>query len=234
MDTTYASTQFYNHLLQIPNWQDLPLGMAAQRIQRGAFPDAYAKWGDDAITLVNSVGPTVTGMVQADFTQWLSTCGAFGGDGQAGGGSISLPPGFALPPNTPTAIVVAINWALAQLGTPYAFGGDCTDSHSGNPAHECDCSSLTMMAYKTAATTIPRTAAEQSRAGTPVHSPAQLLPGDLLFIPGSDGTANAPGHVGLYIGQGLLVQSPHTGGHVKITRLSAWISDLVGMRRIVN
>jgi len=172
-------------------------------------------------------------MVPTDFVQWLGACSAFGVDGQPGGDSVPLPPGFTLPPTTPPTVVTAINWALTQLGTPYAFGGDCTAAHSGDPAHECDCSSLTMMAYKTAGIAIPRTAAKQSHAGTPVYSPAQLLPGDLLFIPGSDGTASSPGHVGLYIGQGLLVQSPHSGDHVKITQFSNWTSELVGIRRIV-
>jgi cell wall-associated NlpC family hydrolase len=90
-----------------------------------------------------------------------------------------------------------------------------------------------MMAYEAAGITIPRTAAKQSQAGTPVYNPAQLQPGDRLFIPGSDGTASSPGHVGLYVGQGLLVQSPHTGDHVKLTQLSNWTSQLVGIRRIV-
>jgi cell wall-associated NlpC family hydrolase len=234
LDPVYAATQFYHHLLNTPHWQDLPVTDAAQKVQKSPFPEAYAKWEDDAIMLVNAVGPALTGMVPADFVQWLGTCSAFGGDGQSGGDSIPLPPGFTLPPTTPAAIVTAIEWALAQLGTPYAFGGDCTASHSGDPAHECDCSSLTMMAYDAAGITIPRTAAQQSHAGTPIYDPAQLLPGDLLFIPGSDGTASSPGHVGLYIGQGLLVQSPHTGDYVKVTQLSNWIPTLVDMRRIVS
>ena len=234
LDPAYAATQFYHHLLNITNWQDLPLTDAAQRVQRSAYPDAYAKWEDDAVMLVNAVGPGLTGMAPADFVQWLGTCSAFGGDGQPSGDSIPLPPGFTLPSSTPPAIVIAINWALAQLGTPYAFSGDCTDPHSGNPAHECDCSSLTMMAYKAAGITIPRTTAKQSQVGTPVYSPDQLLPGDLIFIPGSDGTTRPPGHVGLYVGDDLLVQSPHTGDHVKITPLSNWTSEVVAIRRIVN
>jgi len=232
LDPVYATTQFYNHLVHVANWQNLPLTVAAQKVQKSAYPDAYAKWEQDALILVNTVGPGLTGLVPADFTQWLNTCSAFGGDGQHGGDNVPLPPGFTLPPATPPAVVTAISWALAQLGTPYAFGGDCSAAHSGNPAHECDCSSLTMMAFNAAGISIPRTAAAQSRVGVPVHDPTQLLPGDLLFIPGSDGSASAPGHVGLYLGQGLLVQAPHTGDHVKITRLSAWKSDLVDMRRI--
>jgi cell wall-associated NlpC family hydrolase len=234
LDPAYAATKFYKRLIQVANWQNLPLTVAAQDVQRSAYPDAYAKWEDDAFMLANFVGPDVTGMMPADFTQWLDTCTAVGGDGQSSGDSVPLPSGFALPPSTPPAVVTAVLWALAQLGTPYAFGGDCSDSHGGNPSYECDCSSLTMMAYRQAGLVIPRTAADQSHVGVGVNGVSQLLPGDLLFIPGSDGTASSPGHVGLYIGQGLLVQSPHTGDHVKITQLSNWASGLAGMRRIVN
>ena len=169
-----------------------------------------------------------------DFTQWLSTCTALGGDGQPGSDSVPLPPGFTLPPNTPPAIVAAIGWALAQLGTPYAFGGDCTNAHSGNAAHQCDCSSLVEGAYWAGGISLPPTTDGQQYAGTAVTSLADMLPGDLIFIPGSDGTMNDPGHVGLYIGQGLLVQAPHTGDVVKISKASAWANQVAKIRRIVK
>jgi murein DD-endopeptidase MepM/ murein hydrolase activator NlpD len=52
MDPQYASTVFYERLLQVPDWEDLPLTEAAQQVQRSAYPDAYAKWEDDATALV--------------------------------------------------------------------------------------------------------------------------------------------------------------------------------------
>jgi hypothetical protein len=39
-----AATAFYDRLTQIPGWQALPLTVAAQDVQRSAYPDAYAKW----------------------------------------------------------------------------------------------------------------------------------------------------------------------------------------------
>lgn len=158
-----------------------------------------------------------------------------GGDGATGAG-VSLPPGYALPASTPPAIVAAIAWALAQRGTPYAYGGDCTAPHSGDPAHECDCSSLVQAAYRAGSVSLPRTTREQVHAGTPVASLADLRPGDLIFIPGSDGTMANPGHVGLAIGSGLLVQAPHTGDVVKISRVfgtSGWADQVTAIRRIV-
>lgn len=42
------------------------------------------------------------------------------------------------------------------------------------------------------------------------------MPGDLVFFAGSDGTMTAPGHVGVVIGQGLVIVAPFTGEDVGI------------------
>jgi hypothetical protein len=52
LDPRYAATAFYRHLLKVPGWQTLPLTVAAQAVQRSAFPDAYAKWEQPATDLV--------------------------------------------------------------------------------------------------------------------------------------------------------------------------------------
>jgi hypothetical protein len=217
-DPVYASNKFYDKLLTIPGWEQLPLTEAAQRVQVSAFPDAYAKHEADATALVAlSVG---------------MYGGCTGGDGMSGAGE-QLPPDFTLPVDTPLPVGIAIWWALAQLGTPYTFGGDCTDPHSGNPAHQCDCSSLVQQAYRAGGISLPRVTDDQQHAGTPVASLGDIRPGDLIFIPGANGTMADPGHVGLYIGQGLLVQAPHTGDVVKITNVSAWANQIATIRRIV-
>ncbi|CAM5258330.1 Heavy metal transporter OS=Streptomyces tendae OX=1932 GN=GUR47_15180 PE=4 SV=1 [Streptomyces tendae] len=48
MDPAYSAGLFYDHLVEIPGYLDLPLTDAAQRVQRSAFPDAYAKHEPDA------------------------------------------------------------------------------------------------------------------------------------------------------------------------------------------
>lgn len=42
MDPVYAANAFYDALVQVPGYQDLPITVAAQTVQRSAFPDAYA------------------------------------------------------------------------------------------------------------------------------------------------------------------------------------------------
>jgi hypothetical protein len=51
MDTTYASTAFYNALMKVANWQSLPLTVAAQDVQHSAYPDAYAGHQQEAEVL---------------------------------------------------------------------------------------------------------------------------------------------------------------------------------------
>ena len=51
-DPVYASTKFYQALQQVPNWQNLPVTVAAQKVQHSAFPGAYAKWEPLADELV--------------------------------------------------------------------------------------------------------------------------------------------------------------------------------------
>ena len=91
--------------------------------------------------------------------------------------------------------------AQKYLGVPYLWGG--TD-----PAQGLDCSGLVQDVYSDVGISLPRTSQEQATVGTPVSSLAEAQPGDLVFFPGSDGTASAPGHVGIYIGNGEMIDAP--------------------------
>ena len=229
LDPVHASNAFYDHLIKIDNWQTLPLTQAAQKVQRSAYPDAYAKWE----TLATELASQFAVEQPSNPTDPDAGCDD-DGDGQPTGGDVDLPNGITLPAGTPTTIVTAIAWALAQRGTPYHFGGDCTNPHAGIPAHQCDCSSLMQQAYRAAGINIPRTTLDQVHAGAAVTNIAALAPGDLVFIPGSNGTRSVPRHVGMYIGQGLIVQAPHTGDVVKISTLSSWQKQISAIRRIVG
>ncbi|MFI6762342.1 hypothetical protein ACIBF5_24725 [Micromonospora sp. NPDC050417] len=54
-DPTYAATAFLSNLKQVDGWQDLPLTVAAQKVQVSAFPDAYAQWENQAAHIVQDV-----------------------------------------------------------------------------------------------------------------------------------------------------------------------------------
>ncbi|MGF1652349.1 MAG: C40 family peptidase [Actinomycetales bacterium] len=216
-DPHYATGAFYDALLRVPGWQDLELTEAAQAVQRSAHPDAYGRWEADATALV--------AVVTGGYGQCV------GGDGMSVD-AVALPPGYTLPAGAPPGVRAAVAWALAQLGSPYSYGGDCTAAHSGDPARQCDCSSLVQQAYAHAGVTLPRTTEHQQHTGTPVPR-GDLSPGDLVFIPGGNGTPTDPGHVGLYIGDGLVLHAPHTGDVVKLTPLTAWEPEISTIRRVI-
>jgi cell wall-associated NlpC family hydrolase len=227
MDPVYAARSFYLRLAQVPDWQTMPVTVAAQTVQHSAFPDAYAQWQGDATDLAASFAGTSGSLAGTS-----ATCQVLDSDVAVPAGA-GVPRGFRLPAGTPAAVAVAIRFAFAQLGTSYYYGGTCTDAHSPDVTLHCDCSSLVQMSYHAAGITLPRTTYQQVYEGTPVYSLASLRPGDLVFIPGSDGTAANPGHVGMYVGDSLVIEAPHTGVDVQLSPLSQWVSSIVAMRRIV-
>ena len=87
-----------------------------------------------------------------------------------------------------------------------------------------DCSGLTQYVWRQAGVSIPRVAADQDAWTIPVPL-SQLLPGDLVFYGQTD-----IHHVGIYIGDGLMINAPHTGTVVQVS--SIWWSDLAGFGRV--
>ena len=114
-----------------------------------------------------------------------------------------------------------IAYAEAQLGKPYQWGATGPDAF--------DCSGLTMMAYRAAGITIPRTSQQQWAYGPRIPA-SQARPGDLVFFAGSDGTMTAPGHVGIVTGPGTMIDAPYTGQVVREESFSG-STDLVGFTR---
>ena len=104
-------------------------------------------------------------------------------------------------------VATAIAYAEQQLGKPYLWGGTGPDAF--------DCSGLVMMAYRAAGIDIPRTSQQQWIYG-PRVSASQAEPGDLVFFAGADGTRTAPGHVGLVIGGGLMIEAYATGFPIRV------------------
>jgi peptidoglycan DL-endopeptidase CwlO len=105
--------------------------------------------------------------------------------------------------------------ALAQRGKSYVYGGAGPDTF--------DCSGLVLYAYaQVGMPGIPHSAAAQQGMGVAV-SQANLQPGDLVFF------GNPAGHVGIYVGNGMMVDAPHTGAVVRVEPL---FSDYSGARRL--
>jgi cell wall-associated NlpC family hydrolase len=117
------------------------------------------------------------------------------------------PPGLAdVPAPNPTA-AAAVRTALGQVGKPYRWGAT-------GPAM-FDCSGLVRFAYAHAGLSLPRTSRQQWSAGRHVQV-ADLRPGDLVFFAHDPADPSTIHHVGMYVGQGLMVHAPHTGALVRV------------------
>ncbi|MBL1288487.1 NlpC/P60 family protein [Streptomyces sp. NPDC057067] len=151
----------------------------------------------------------------------------------ASSGDVQLPAGYALPAGTPREVRTAVAWALRQKGGWYQLGGDCTDAHGASSAHWCDCSSLMQQAYRAAGISIPRVTYDQVRVGTHV-SVDRPKPGDLVFNPGSDGSDARPGHVGMYIGDDMVIEAPRTGVRTRVVSYSSWRNSTSAITRVTE
>ncbi|AKH83935.1 lipoprotein [Streptomyces sp. CNQ-509] len=236
-DPVYAAEQFYQRLLTVDGWQQMTITQAAQAVQKSAYPDAYAQWENLATALQAAI--TATFPTTGDDEQTAEADSSVGGTGCARGpdgsgfGPIpegSIPNGYRIPRDADPKARAAMAWAMRQLGTLYQWGGSCTDAHGPDPMGRCDCSSLMQQAYRHAGITLTRTTYTQINEGKPVpHDQLrQFQPGDLIF---SRGTAARPEHVGMYMGQGLVIEAPRTGKPVRITPLAEW--TVLAVRRVL-
>ncbi|MFC0057699.1 C40 family peptidase [Streptomyces actinomycinicus] len=233
MNPVYASKKFYNALKSVKGWESMPVTVAAQKVQKSATPDAYAQHEPLATALQQAIAPTLgatvtspTGAVSNPYAlNCTQTDGSQYGTIKAG----KLPDGYQIPANAKPAARTAIQWALQQLGTPYQWGGNCTNPHGTDPAGRCDCSSLVQRAYGVAGIQISRTTYTQINEGSAVPADAsQLQPGDLVF---TEGSASRPEHVSMAIGDGLVVQAPRPGRVVDVVKV-AENGTILAVRRI--
>ncbi|GAA4117684.1 C40 family peptidase [Knoellia locipacati] len=194
LDPTTSAEMFFNGgrggqpgLLSVPNYLSMPLSLAAQAVQRSAFPDAYAKWEGLAYRLLSL--PIVTGAkclvdavgrssgIVAAALEWLGTPYSWGGGGMDG-------PSFGI-------------------------------AH-GAGTRGFDCSGLTRYAvFVGTGRVIPRVASDQARSlrQVPVD---QMQAGDLLFFHADGDPAGFYHHVGIADGNGGMVHAPRTGRTVEV------------------
>ncbi|MCZ9351338.1 NlpC/P60 family protein [Streptomyces mutabilis] len=131
----------------------------------------------------------------------------------------------------------AINAAQQMIGTPYSWGGGnasgpstgtcCSPSgRSGKTTVGFDCSGLTLYAYAKAGITLPRTAAAQYAASEHIDWD-EVKPGDLMFYGSS---ATSIHHVGIYVGNGWMIDAPRPGTQVRYSPLDT-MADLFAAGR---
>ena len=107
---------------------------------------------------------------------------------------------------------VAVQAALAQLDTPYVWGGETVGVGF-------DCSGLVQHAYGTAGLALPRTAQAQFDTGPQLPAGQVPQPGDLVFFGASPWQVT---HVGIALGQGRMVDAPHTGALVRVEPIAGF------------
>jgi cell wall-associated NlpC family hydrolase len=233
LDPVYASKKFYNALKPLQSWENMPVTVAAQKVQKSGHPDAYADDEPLAAALQQAIAPTlgstVTSSAGAVTNPYALNCGQTDGAQYGTIDAGKLPAGYQIPANTTPAARAAITWALQQLGTPYQWGGNCSNPHGSDPSGRCDCSSLMQRAYGIAGIQISRTTYTQIHDGRAVPANANSLqPGDLVF---TEGSGSRPEHVAMAIGDGLVVHAPRPGKVVEVAKVATH-GTILAVRRI--
>jgi len=226
MDPVWSTRAFYggpdgpNHgspagLLDVPNWQNLSLGAAAQAVEVSQYPDRYANYQPVA----EKIASTLTGVTLTGGSQCLT--------GPTGTGN--LPPGFA------GAFIAA---AEKEIGLPYVWGGGTYTGPSGigsdGRGPGFDCSGLVMYAAYQASggkVRLEHYTGDQINETQPV-SWANKQPGDIIFYtyPGE----TVPHHVVIYLGGDRIFQAPETGQNVGYGTLSEFTGQTATVRQITE
>src|SRR5581483_972986 len=293
MDPAEAARMFFEGgatgepgLFHFTNRDSMSLTQAAQAVQVSAFPNAYAKWANDAASLMGTPASQITGGAAAAYQAPTNASGRTSSLGSpAGLTSPTMPsaqsPAVAAPvdqeqsltkqseeplvaaqksivegqqtllqsaqatqfmqPHTLESFTQAMNGAslpgqgqntnvpaangsglestviskaLAQVGTPYVWGGTAPGGF--------DCSGLVQWAYGQAGINLPRVSFQQANSGKRIGLNA-LQPGDLVAFDeyNRNGAGNAD-HIAIYLGNNQIIEAPHTGADVRVRTLSPW------------
>ena len=259
-DPVKATNAFLDRLLRVSNWQTNTVGVNAQTVQISKYPERYQPTAPLARQIVGQFWPAAAAAAGPAPTDSGGTapatpaigsgpaiCAGGGGAIPGGGGTVAgkivgpignntagtttIPSGFVISGSAKGHL--AVRYALAQLGKPYLFAA------AGPNAF--DCSGLTMAAWAAAGVALPHLAAGQTSSGTaePTNL-SQAVGGDLVMIPGSDGTAASPGHVGMIAGyldkpdgrHLYIIQAPMAGVPVELTEATQWSGQITHVRRV--
>jgi cell wall-associated NlpC family hydrolase len=127
------------------------------------------------------------------------------------------------------------------LGMPYSFAGGGVDGPSyGVPVDHAsrndghvygfDCSGLTMYALAPWLHLEHDAATQYTEVGSFHPALNSLWPGDLIFW-SNDGTIQGIGHVAVYLGNGYVVQAPHSGDVIRVTPINEVEAGTMGATR---
>ncbi|WP_245866331.1 NlpC/P60 family protein [Prauserella marina] len=185
-DVHYQINKFFDVLLEVPGWEDMRPGEAAQAVERSAFPERYHEF--------EVAAQQVLGTVQG------IECGTLGSDAAA-----------AVLSAATDQLGVPYAWGGGTLDGP----GPGIEIDAGVVGFDCSALVRYAFHQGTrGAVTLPRTSREQYAATSGADLTGQeLLPGDLLFYGTGPSTIH---HVALYLGDGQMVEAPESGSTVRI------------------
>ena len=227
---SHPTNLFIDALLSRPDWMTVEPWRAAQDVQRSAFTgvpspsNGYSPvYGGNYLAQAGEA-TRIVDLIKVDSAKL--DCGGGPGDPPTGPiGANGLPVAYRIPAGTSAAARAAVMFALDQRGKPYVWGA------TGPTAY--DCSGLTLSAWAHAGITITRTTYTQRNDGT-ATTESSLRPGDLVLIPGSDGSLASPGHLGMFIGEGLVIHAPHTGDVVKVVTFKSFTAEGISALRHIG
>ncbi len=222
MDPASSAAAFYGGpasptpnpgLLDVAGWEQMPATVAAQAVQRSAYPDAYAKWESSATAWVGQI-------LQAPVVDAPGCSSASG--------------------SAATVISTAARWLGTPYSWG---GGDASGPTEGfGPGAGTvgfDCSGLTVHAFASVGLTLPRTSREQWMfPGERIRTMAELRPGDLVFFATDPADPATIHHVAISVGEDAMVEAPNAGEVVRLTKGIShngyWAPQFIGGLRVLR
>jgi cell wall-associated NlpC family hydrolase len=182
--------------------RDAALKAERDRAARAAAQQATASGGGSSSASASGGGSSSSSSASASASGGSGSGGSGGSTSTSGQTSTHSSPSASPSASAPSSAAgQALAYARAQLGKPYEWAAEGPSTF--------DCSGLTMMAWRSAGVSIPRTAEQQSTIGRHISSQADLEPGDLVFF------GSPIHHVGIYAGNGTMIEAPYTGQVVR-------------------
>ncbi|MDX6229501.1 MAG: peptidoglycan DL-endopeptidase CwlO [Frankiales bacterium] len=192
--------------------QDSNAGTSSNNVKQADTSSGSSSSGSGS---AGSGASSTKGSVGSGSSSGSSGSGGSSSGSGSGSGSASGSVGGSGSGSTSSAAATAVHWAYNELGKSYVWA-------ASGPDH-FDCSGLTMYVYAQAGVYLPHSSAAQFGSGRHVNQ-SEVRPGDLVFY------GSPIHHVGIYVGNGNMIDSPHSGASVQVA--NAFRGDYVGAVRV--